>query len=108
MVLKILSLERMFPYDTRILCLCFHASCFVFFLICAVGLLGTAATYWPIVPAPDDRWWMVIVEKLVKWRLAEETEVLGENVTQRHFVHHKPHMTRPGFESGPPRWEASN
>jgi hypothetical protein len=32
---------------------------------------------------------MVIVEKLVEWRLAGETEVLGENLSQRHFVHHK-------------------
>jgi hypothetical protein len=49
---------------------------------------------------------MVIVEKLVKWRLAGETEVLGENLPQNHFVHHKSHMDRPGFEPGPPRWEA--
>jgi hypothetical protein len=41
---------------------------------------------------------MLIVEKLVEWRLAGETEVLGENLPQRHFVHHKSHMTRPGFE----------
>jgi hypothetical protein len=27
-----------------------------------------------------------------------ETEVLGEILPQRHFVHNKSHMTRPGFE----------
>jgi hypothetical protein len=47
----------------------------------------------------------VIVEQLVEWRLAEKTEVLGENLPQRHFVHRKSHMTRPGFEPEPPRWE---
>jgi hypothetical protein len=37
--------------------------------------------------------------------MAEETEVLlGKNLPQRHFVHHKSHMTKPG----PPRWEASD
>jgi hypothetical protein len=30
---------------------------------------------------------MVMVEKLVESILAEETEVLGENLLQRHFVH---------------------
>jgi hypothetical protein len=50
----------------------------------------------------------VIVEQLVEWRLAGETEVLGENQPQRHFVHHKSHMTGPGLEPGPSRWEASD
>jgi hypothetical protein len=51
----------------------------------------------------------MIVEKQIECRLAGETEVLGENLPQRHFVHHKSHMTRPGFEPGPsPRWEASD
>jgi hypothetical protein len=41
---------------------------------------------------------MVIVEKLVERRLEGETEVLGENLPHCHFVHHKSHMTRPGFD----------
>jgi hypothetical protein len=51
---------------------------------------------------------MVIVEQLVELRLAEETEVSGENLSQCYFVHHKSHMTRPGLEAGPLRWEASD
>jgi hypothetical protein len=52
---------------------------------------------------------MMIVEKQMECRLAGETEVLGEKkLPQRHFVHHKSHMTRLGFEPGPPWWEASD
>jgi hypothetical protein len=40
---------------------------------------------------------MVIVEQLVESELAGETEVLGVNLPQLHFVHHKSHMTRPGL-----------
>jgi hypothetical protein len=39
--------------------------------------------------------------------LAGETEVLAPNPPQLHFVHHKSHLTRPGIEPGPPRWEAA-
>jgi hypothetical protein len=41
-------------------------------------------------------------------KIGRGTEVLGENLSQRHFVHHKFHTTRYGLEPGPPRWEASD
>jgi hypothetical protein len=50
----------------------------------------------------------MIVEKQMECTLAGETEVLGENLPQRHLSITKSHMTRPGFEPGPPRWEAGD
>jgi hypothetical protein len=52
---------------------------------------------------------IVRMENLVEW-MAGETEVLGENLPRHrcHFVHHKSHLTRPGIEHRPPRWEASD
>jgi hypothetical protein len=49
---------------------------------------------------------IMMMEKLEEW-LAGETEVLGKNLPQCRFVHHKPHMLT-GREPGPPRWEASD
>jgi hypothetical protein len=52
-------------------------------------------------PAPDDRWWWL-------WRNWWNEDWQGNrstrrNLPQRHFVHHKSHMTRPGSKPGPPR-----
>jgi hypothetical protein len=62
--------------------------------------LATAATY-GLLCQPR----VIMMEKSVEW-LAGETEVLGENLPQCRFVHHKPHMLH-GREPEPPRWEAS-
>jgi hypothetical protein len=36
---------------------------------------------------------MMIVEKSVENEWTGESEILGGNLTQCHFVHHKPYMT---------------
>jgi hypothetical protein len=51
----------------------------------------------------------MIVEKQMECRLAGETEVLGENLPPAPLLSTtKSRMTRPGFESGPPLWEAGD
>jgi hypothetical protein len=45
-----------------------------------------------------------MMDKLVELLLAGETKVLGENLPQCRFVHHKTHML-PGREPGQPRWK---
>jgi hypothetical protein len=51
----------------------------------------------------------MIVEKQMECRLAGETEVLEENLPQAPLLSiTKSHMSRPGFEPVPPRWEAGD
>jgi hypothetical protein len=79
----------------------------IFFLILVCEAIGTAAT--PGLLCQSRVIVKMIVEKQMECILAEETEVLGENLPQRHFLAIiKSHMTRPGFEPGPPRWEAGD
>jgi hypothetical protein len=51
---------------------------------------------------------MMIVEQSVECELAGETEILGENLPQCHFVYHKSDMNCVGLEPGPLRWEAGH
>jgi hypothetical protein len=51
---------------------------------------------------------MMMNVESVEQELAEETEILLENLPQYHFVHHKSHMTWPGIESGALNWEADD
>jgi hypothetical protein len=69
-----------------------------------LGPLGTAAANRPIVPAPGDYDDGEIGGMMIG---RGNRSTIGENLPQRRFVHHKPHML-PGREPGPPRWEASD
>jgi hypothetical protein len=63
-----------------------------FFLICIIGggikVHSTLRPHNGLLCQPQV---IMIMEKSVEW-LAGETEVLGENLPQCRFVHHKPHM----------------
>jgi hypothetical protein len=55
---------------------------------------------WPRIGLKCQPRVIMMMEKLVEWWLAGETEVLGENLLQCRFVHHKPHMLCPDANPG--------
>jgi hypothetical protein len=78
-----------------------------FFFNLVYEALGTAAT--PGLLCQPRVIVKMIVEKHMECRFARKTEILGENLPQRHFCpSQNPTWPDPGFEPGPPRWEAGD
>jgi hypothetical protein len=69
-----------------------------------LGPLDTSATEWPSVSAPGD----YNDGEIGGMKIGRGNRSTRRKPAQRHFVHHKYHLTRPGREPGPPRWEASD
>jgi hypothetical protein len=76
-----------------------------FFNLCG-GTLGTAATtgllYQPQMIGDGD------CGEIGGMNIGRGNRSTRRKPAPAHFVHHKSHMTRPGFEPGPPRFEASD
>jgi hypothetical protein len=73
------------------------------------GVEPSSLWLWPLLAycTGCGRWTMMSMEQSVKC-LAEDTEVLGENLPLCRFVHHKSHTTWPRLGPGPSRWEAGD
>jgi hypothetical protein len=70
-----------------------------FFIILVCEAIGTAAT--PDLLCQPRVTMKMIVEKQMEWRLAGETEVLGENLPQRHYCpSQNPTWPDPGLNPG--------
>jgi hypothetical protein len=78
---------------------------FFFYLVCEA--IGTAAT--PGLLCQPRVIVKMIVDNQMECRLAGETEVLGRKPAPAPLSSiTKSHMTRLGFEPGPPPWEAGD
>jgi hypothetical protein len=51
--------------------------------------------------------WLMNMEQLVERQLAEETDALGENSLQFHFIQDNSHTAGSGIEPGPPQSEGT-
>jgi hypothetical protein len=58
--------------------------------------LGTSATEWPSVLVPGD----CDDGEFGGRKIGKGNQVLGENLPQRHFVHHKSHLPDTGSSPG--------
>jgi hypothetical protein len=75
---------------------------FIYYFVCEA--IDTAAT--PGQLCQPRVIMKMILEKQIECRLAGETEVLGEKLAPEPLLSiTKSHMTRPGCEPYPPRWE---
>jgi hypothetical protein len=77
----------------------------IFFSLCG-GTLGTVATtgllYQPRMIGDGD------YGEIGGMKIGRGNLNTRSKPALHHFVHHKSHMIRPGFEPGPPQWEASD
>jgi hypothetical protein len=95
------------PAGSQSLCrLGYPSSSLSFFFYLDYETIGTAAT--PGLLCQPRVIKKMIVESMMECRLARETEVLGENLPQRHFCPSQNPTCPPAFEPGPPRWEAGD
>jgi hypothetical protein len=79
---------------------------YLFFFNLCCGTLSTEATtgllYQPRMIGDSD------CGEIGGMKIGRGARSTRRKPAPRHFVHHKSYMARPGFEPGPPRWEASD